>query len=209
MNMHGKTLGKQEGSVTLVVVIVLALLTVIGISASNMSTTELEIAGNDKDYKIAFYHTESGPYSVAKFVGRSLDENEVPKLTEELLPEEVGEHRFEYLDATSSDLLDEIFGYDNAYDDAKDIRFSMTSGLSDDEVLTESMTSLVSVNLDRKTQRQAVGGGVEYGVGASGIGEKTAVEIPFWLYSDGEAGNGAKASISCKYIKRYGVPGGL
>lgn len=199
----------QEGSVIIIVMIVLALLTIIGISATNMSTTEQKIAGNDKNYKIAFYHAESGNYGMAKWVGRVLDDNELPKEVKDLGVGEEGKHRFEYLDPDPSELMDEVLGYDDAYDDTKDVGFDMESGVMEGEVLSRMVPSSVTVNLDRRKARQAVGGGAEFGTGASGIGERPAIEIPYWFTSDAESGSGAHAVISSQYIKLLGVPGGL
>jgi len=209
--MHAikNSLKRQEGSVIIIVMIVLALLTIIGISATNMSTTEQKIAGNDKNYKIAFYHAESGNYGMAKWVGRVLDDNELPKEEKDLGVDEKGKHRFEYLDPDPSDLMDEVLGYDEAYDEAKDVEFPMTSGLAEGGELIRMMPSNVTVNLDRRKARQAVGGGAEFGTGAAGIGERPAIDIPYWFTSDAESGSGAHAAISSQYIKLLGVPGGL
>ena len=55
------TLLKDEaGGITVIALLMLALLTVIGISASNTSTTEVQITTNAQDYQIAFYAAESG-----------------------------------------------------------------------------------------------------------------------------------------------------
>lgn len=199
----------QEGSVIIIVMIVLALLTIIGISAINMSTTEQKIAGNDKNYKIAFYHAESGNYGTAKWVGRVLDDNDLPKEAKDLEEGEEGKHRFEYLDPNPSELMDEVMGYDDAYDDSKDLEFTMKSGVMEGEDLSRMVPSDVAVDLDRKKARQAVGGGAEFGTGASGIGEKPAIEVPYWFSSEAESESGAHATISSQYIKLLGVPGGL
>jgi Tfp pilus assembly protein PilX len=50
----------EAGGITVIALLMLALLTVIGISASNTSTTEVQITANAQDYQIAFYAAESG-----------------------------------------------------------------------------------------------------------------------------------------------------
>ena len=50
---------KEEGSVLLVALIMLALLSLIGIASTRTTSTELKIAGNQKFQKIAFYTAES------------------------------------------------------------------------------------------------------------------------------------------------------
>ena len=200
----------QEGSVMVIVMIVLALLTVIGISATNMSNTEMKIAGNDKDYKIAFYHAESGDYALTKWVTRILDDEEIPQDIEGAGDGPAGKNRFRYLDSDPTDLWDEAMRYDDAYDDAKDFEFTMTSGVEDeDEGISRSSTSTVTVDLDRRKSQQAIGGGAEFESGASGIGERAAIEIPFWFASEAVTETGTRKAIWVKYIKLLGVPGGL
>jgi len=68
----------EEGSVMVVALIVLAMLTIIGISASNTSTTELQIVRNDLLYRINFYKAEAaareGAQTVANLAKTSPDE---------------------------------------------------------------------------------------------------------------------------------------
>jgi hypothetical protein len=53
-------INNQQGSVIIMAVIVLALLTVIGISATNTSTTEVQVSTNAMLHNIAFYTADSG-----------------------------------------------------------------------------------------------------------------------------------------------------
>jgi len=53
-------ISNQQGSVIVIALIVLVLLTVIGIAATNTSTTEVQISTNAVLYNIAFYTAESG-----------------------------------------------------------------------------------------------------------------------------------------------------
>ena len=54
------TLNNERGSVLVIAVLVLILLTIIGISATITTTTDLQIAGNEKTHKISFYAAEAG-----------------------------------------------------------------------------------------------------------------------------------------------------
>lgn len=51
---------KEEGSVLLIALLILALLTLIGISATTTSEIELQISGNQKIHKMVFYAAEAG-----------------------------------------------------------------------------------------------------------------------------------------------------
>ncbi|GAG11109.1 unnamed protein product, partial [marine sediment metagenome] len=50
----------EKGSVLLVSVLILILVTVIGIAATNTSTIEILISGNDKWHKMAFHEADGG-----------------------------------------------------------------------------------------------------------------------------------------------------
>jgi Tfp pilus assembly protein PilX len=52
--------GNEKGSVIVVAMIILALLTLIGISATTTSTTEMNIATNDQLNKMVFYTADAG-----------------------------------------------------------------------------------------------------------------------------------------------------
>ena len=52
--------GNEKGSTLLLSVLILLLLSVIGIAATNTSTIEILISGNDKVHKMAFYQADGG-----------------------------------------------------------------------------------------------------------------------------------------------------
>ena len=59
--------GKNEGgSVMVVAILILALLTIIGIAAMSTTNVELKISGNEKSYKMALYSAEAARGYVAK-----------------------------------------------------------------------------------------------------------------------------------------------
>jgi len=53
-------LKNEEGTVIVVALLILVLLTIIGISGTNTTVTELQIVGNDARYKQNFYNAEAG-----------------------------------------------------------------------------------------------------------------------------------------------------
>ena len=52
-------LENEKGSVTVLAVVMLALLTLLGIAATTTSSIEVQIAGNDLRHKLAFYSAEA------------------------------------------------------------------------------------------------------------------------------------------------------
>ena len=60
MNNIVCNLKNEEGSALLLALLILVLLTLMGISATTTSTIEVQMAGSEKFYELAFYSAESG-----------------------------------------------------------------------------------------------------------------------------------------------------
>ena len=56
----------EDGSVMVVAILILALLTIIGIAAMSTTNVELKISGNEKSYKMALYAAEAARGYVVK-----------------------------------------------------------------------------------------------------------------------------------------------
>ena len=60
MSLLNKTGDNDQGFVLVFTLMILLVLTIIGISATRTTMTELTIAGNDRVYKSTFYQADSG-----------------------------------------------------------------------------------------------------------------------------------------------------
>jgi hypothetical protein len=195
---------RQEGSAIVIVMFVLALLTVIGISATNMATNELKISGGDRSYKMAFYHAESGVYAIAKWISLMIDarENEIPETSD-------GQwHGINYPDegeVSLEDLNELLMGYWGTENDEQPVLgIVMPSGPSSGD------ESDVSVGFKRGKSYAVKGSpAASLGEGTERIGSKTVAALPYWLVSGAETKDEAKAEISSKYVKIDGISGGL
>ncbi len=174
----------EEGFVLVIALLILVFLTIIGISATTTTQIELQISGNEKSYRIAFYNADSGVYATPKLISACLDngaEQDVAGLT--------------YL-GSSGTFYREIMGYD-AHDSDKDIRFTL-SGFN------------VDVDVERTGQETLAGGGAEFASGAEGIGAGAGgVAILYDMDSFGEGPNSSLSNVGAVYRKVLGVPGGL
>ena len=59
----------QKGSIAVIALLIMVVLTIIGLSISRTSTTEIQIAGNDLFMKQSFYIAEGGVNREAQEVG--------------------------------------------------------------------------------------------------------------------------------------------
>lgn len=92
---YTEILNRQEGSVMLVALMVMAALSILGINALNISTTELQITSNVQNKKMAFYNADAGVQYTLACIENDLKDSD--KETSEVLPASVEEK-----DATDS-----------------------------------------------------------------------------------------------------------
>ena len=175
----------EAGSALIVVLILLALLTIIGISATDMAVKEMNISGNDKNYKIALFKAESGVYGMVEWITPAINDGIPLDAAAAVAAGETPTHRFTYLAGGS---LDAELNDPTAHDDAKDLSFTMD-------------TDTVEVDVQRLRSELAEGGTMGgIGTGASGLGATSVVNIPFWLRTGMAAGSQTQAGVIARYI---------
>jgi Tfp pilus assembly protein PilX len=175
----------DRGSVLLIALLILALLTIIGISATTTAQIETLMAGDIQARKIAFHHADSGVWACPKLISPCVDADTKQTITSgSYTPNDGTFYR-------------EIMGFDS-HDAATDVQLIL-AGFT------------VDLDVNRIGQEFMPGGVTEFSSGADGIGMGspggTAV-----LYGITASGNGPKSSqarVSAIYQKVLGVPGGL
>jgi hypothetical protein len=184
----------EDGSVLIVALLMLVFLTIIGISAATTTNIELQVAGNQKFHKVAFYHADSGVYTTPKIISTCIDAG-----TEINIGSGTTEPDIRYSTGSSSTLFyGQIMGYDTYDGGTKDIEFTL-GGFD------------VGVDVRRDRVETLAGGGAEFAAGAEGIGTGSGGGVAIYYEMD-SLGNGPANSISnvtAFYRKVVGVPGGL
>lgn len=193
---HFHILQNEEGSVIVMALIILVVLTLIGISASSTSVVELQIASNDHFYKIAFYNADSGIYGTPKLISNAINNSSEPVVGAN--PGSIAQG-IDYLPDDGTYVADtfyrQVLGYD-AYDGgANDVTFA--SSIS------------VEVDVERLGQQSIAGGGAEFLSGASGIGIAGSVAIFYGMDADGSGPRNSISNLMAQYRKVVGMPGGL
>lgn len=74
-------LRNEDGSVMLVALLLMAVLTIMGVAAINTSNIEILISSNDRSYKQNFYRSEAAAYEAAQIVEDADDANLMPATT--------------------------------------------------------------------------------------------------------------------------------
>ena len=77
MRFFSNILSNQNGSILLIGILVISLVTVIGLAALNTSNLELQIAANDKVHNMAFYNAE-GAYQAVFSIFDNIRNGEPP-----------------------------------------------------------------------------------------------------------------------------------
>jgi type IV pilus assembly PilX-like protein len=186
----------ESGSITIIAAImVLLIVTLVGISAMNTTTVELQIAGNDQRSRIAFYNADSGVYGIPKIISRTVDTSEPVGVAGETDSIAAG---VTWNAATDQDIFfDQVMGFDT-YDPTPDVAMGQ-GGFS------------TEVDVERVRSRVLSGGGAEFASGTEGVGVGTTggVAVFYELDSRGQSTRGAVSNVIADYRKVVGVPGGL
>jgi Tfp pilus assembly protein PilX len=175
----------EQGSILVVGLIMLAFLTVIGIAATRTTEIEIQVAGNDKFHKIAFYSADSGIYTTPKLISAAIDNAAVQAVASGSYTPDDGTFRRE------------VVGFDT-WDSATDVQY----------ILGDYQAT---VDVNRTGTQNLPGGGTEFGSGAEGIGVGSSggVAIFFDVDSYGTGPNSAQSRITAVYRKVVGVAGGM
>ena len=183
----------EEGFVIIFVLMILVVVSIIGISATDTSVTEQQIVRNERLYKDLFFDADGGPYAVAKYVSRTVDEKKAQ--------DAVGDFNFFLYDkdgttVTDNDIFRNLMGFDpDTYTDAE----------------WELGRGETYVDLSRGETTHAAGTATEFSSGAEGIGtgSKGGVEIIYYLTSTGEDDDERSVGIIGTYRKLPDITGGL
>jgi hypothetical protein len=186
----------ESGSVTIIAaILILVIVTLVGLSAMDTTTVELQIAGNDQRSRIAFYNADSGVYGVPKIISRLVDISGPVGIAGEADSIAAGAA----WDATTDRdiFFDQVMGYDT-YDPTPDV------------VLGQGGFS-TQVDVERGRSQVLAGGGAEFASGAEGIGVGSTggIAVYYELDSWGQSTRGAVSNVIADYRKVVGVSGGL
>lgn len=185
MSPRLKPISDENGSMMVVALLVLVILTLVGITAATTAKVEVQIAGNQKFHKIAFHHADSGIYTVPKLITAAFD-----------MGTEQSASGITYLGSTGT-FYNEIMGYDS-YDADRDLRITI-AGYD------------VDLDVNRLGTETLAGTGAEFASGAEGIGVGSTggVAVIYGLDSLGEGPSESLSNIAAVYRKIVGTPGGL
>jgi hypothetical protein len=187
-----RVLANEEGGVVIVAAImILVILSILGISATDTALTEKFISNNDHFTKRAFFHADGAIYGTAKLVSLAVNESR------KIVAGSADAPGIAYLSAAADpaqELYDQIVEY-TVYDPDPDVDFNPGGVNADSEV-----------RLDNKENVE--GGGVEFGSGAEGVGYNF-VAMNYTISTNGYDVRNTNRTLSGQYRKLVGIPGGM
>lgn len=183
---------EEQGFILVTCLVIMVILSLIGIMATNTSRMEIKSSANDRIAKSAFYRADSGIYSAPKVIRESIDVGNAMNLPNvQLIDPYDGEAE------SSADFYAKMKGYDVP-----------GSGGPNSSIGFQQGAETTRVNILRSGEEPLPGESVEFLSGYSGAGKAMAFSVLYSLNSEGTAGNNGVANIESlyKYIPR---PGGL
>ncbi len=202
MKSSNAILGNEDGAILIVfAVLFLAILSILGISATNTAVVEQKVATNDQIHKTCFSASESGVYVMSKLISSCINDNISPvgaaSVTSSSAPNSYNNTLLSFTNL--NDFFDMMMGYNTAITDAT---------LKVDDI------SQAELNIRRLGQSSNVaGGGAEFATGSAGAGTGSVagVQIYYNLESEGNipARMNTQMILEANYRKVIGVAGGL
>ncbi len=194
-----RPLKNQDGSLLVLVLMMLAIATIVGINASRNTMFEKKITANEQIHQIAFYAAEGGSNTLAKIVSRCVDNSTEPS----------GGYNTTFLSYDASDSTDDLkrarfyrqlMGFE-AHDNSTDAVIEYEANIN----------SKAEIDVERVGTNHLPGCGVEFASGSSGVGAGSTggVGIYYNITSTGRGGRNAKSVIDTCYRKIVGTAGGL
>ncbi len=173
----------QKGSVLLISMLVLMVLTLLGIVALDTTDLELMISANERSYKDAFNAADGGGLAAIKVLRNTLDESAgLSTLTDITYTE------------SADDFYSEALGTADQ-DDAADISFVVGNNID----VQADVQLLRVVNM--------AGGGAEFAAGYSGVGANGPKGMRYGIRTTSDSNT--SSTIYVEYLKVLGTPGGL
>lgn len=192
MKIEKEHFSNRKGSVLIMALILLAVMSVIGATASMSTRTEIIISYNTQVSRQAFYAADSGIEISPKIITKIIDLGTIPAA--------------EFPGVTiDPGLVNEIMGYTLEDDPLA------TWENSPDLAYTLDVTSLmVDIDRDPGGPQLMPGGGVQFASGAEGVGGGSSGGVMLYYRFDasGSAPSNSRSNLDAYYRKVVGVAGG-
>lgn len=185
----------NRGFILPIALMILVILSLLGSAAIVTTTTDMEIAGNEKQYQMAFYTADGGADLAPRVIRDTIDAYDEPAYTGSGV-------------SVRNGFLDELLNFATSYNDG-----STDSPLNNPDIQISNLTTTHTVSIDVDTNPTTIimpGGGVEFGSGFEGIGGGASSGGTATLYtieSLSQGSTNSSSTIEGQYIYVFGIGG--
>ncbi len=192
---HFRTMIHDEfGHILPISLMILVVLSLLGAAAIVTSTTDVEIASNEKQYHMAFYTADGGSDIAPRIIRDTISLNDEPNYGADV--------------TVRSGFIDELLNFTSGDNDG-----ATDSTLSNPDVQITNLTLIHTVSIDIDTNPATIpmpGGGLEFGSGTEGVGGGVSSGGTATLYTIESLSQGPKSTTSTvrnQYLYVYGIGG--
>lgn len=180
----------QDGSAILMVLVILVSISLLGISALNITGSEFQITGNFKAYEMTFNVTDGTLNSMTALISHTVSNNDVPEslVDNGLLTSD-----------ESTALFNQIIGFDSYISDP-DVYVAYGSQATDDITIDNSVD--VAVDVQRIGAKAMKGSAVKFSQGGSGF--STGSAITFGISANGIGVQNSQSTLEAVYLNVLG-----
>ncbi|MGD9368658.1 MAG: pilus assembly PilX N-terminal domain-containing protein [Desulfobacteraceae bacterium] len=190
-----QTINSQDGAVLIIVMLVLIAVTAVGLTAMNISTTEVNLAGNDKWQKTGLYNADPGLHGTPSVIYPNLNPETMAPLPAANPGDPNDEGCLEYINTlTASDFHDILYSAKtdplpvadiNKFDN-KDISFRNCGVAAD-------------IDVTPRGSQQLSGGGVEFASRSEGTGVSGSEAKLYMITSTGDGAGNSNYTVRGHY----------
>jgi Tfp pilus assembly protein PilX len=184
----------QSGHILPIALMILVVLSLLGAAAIITSTTDLEIASNEKQYQMAFYTADGGADMTPRIIRDTISLFDEPDYGSNV--------------SVADGWLDELMNFSTSNNDGST---DTTQNNPDIQITNLTSTHTVSIDVDANPSVIVMpGGGMEFGSGFEGIGSGASSGGTATLYTVESLSQGSRNSSSTirnQYLYVYGIGG--
>lgn len=169
----------EQGSALLWVLIMIPLFTLLVVFASKTAVQDLNVAGNDKFHRVAFYNSDGAVYGTAKLISL-IGKSETREAVEAGEGEDAPGIEYLNKEADPAEYFRHLLTSEESENTNEDVAFIKAD--VDNDIGLDSRVNLTKLG----PGGTPAGGGAEFGSGGEGIGAQMSVVI-FRLRSQGRS----------------------
>jgi Tfp pilus assembly protein PilX len=190
-----QTINSQDGATLIIVMLVLVAVTAVGITAMNISTTEVQLAGNDKWQKTGLYNADPGLHGTPSVIYPNLNPETMAPLPAANPDDPNDEGCLEYInDLTPAGFQDILYSAKAAPLSLSDIHNTDFKDIS-----FRACNIDADIDVTPRGSRHLSGGGAEFASRSEGTGVSGSEAKFYMITSTGDGAGNSSYTVRGHY----------